>query len=174
MPQVLTFWQLLEDEARILSMIEGIEPIICFPAGWLDDPNQVCPVPLISFLSEGGASGFRICPASLVQLVEVEEHDFSGGPRWGTTIRRSPLIDYRRGQLRGRLLALSNLAAHLERLTSDKANLVRKPDAFLAWCKKVFTIVRKETPGWYKFKSYRLTKAAAEASLSGTIELVDY
>jgi hypothetical protein len=48
---------------------------------------------------------------------------------------------------------------------------VRKPEAFIEWAQEVFRWVRRFTPGWHRYRGYRVTEKVA-AEIARGLEIV--
>jgi hypothetical protein len=59
----------------------------------------------------------------------------------------------------------------LDKLSEDKTTLIAKNDEFTSWANSVVSHVRKRTPKWHEYKTYRITNRVAEAVENG-LELV--
>ena len=160
------------DEQQIFAQLQELGPIVAYPAVRAPQREQISPAPVSKYVQAMDATGLLLALEGRTDWVRLEEKELSGKTLWGISAMDSCVIGYDRGLPRGRELPLSNLYAYLTRL--EGGTVVDKDPEFREWCKRVFSIVRRETPRWHKFKSYRATEAAFQAQTLRGIELVDY
>ena len=176
MATVVSFWRFPDEEEEFLD--------------FLDKTGRVTAIPYKKFHSLE-----EIVPQSLRQIIKDSDSNLAshalliGLDRWMDQIRvdpcihngenilaisyiHSPLIVYGRGEFReSKKLGMSNLCAHRS-YYNDEKKLVHKPNDFVKWSKKVFDWVRKATPEFHQYRTYRLTPRVAEAIRNNLIEIV--
>jgi hypothetical protein len=172
MVESIAFWYLPDDEDELLQFIDKdnravvvplksavpiSEELVCSPSQMIakENPTRMCLI-LKPHLSQ-------------VRYVKYEE---DGETLFGIDAVNSPVISFRRSLFRERdKLGRGSVSAHLEKLVTDKKALIAKPDDFISWTKSVMLHIKKMTPKWHQYKSYRLTERVAEAMKNG-LELV--
>lgn len=171
MPISVTFWQLPEEEENFIEFLEKDERVVAFPAESRKPVSELS-LEVPSRLTRGDEPLILLALKPHVSQIKSVEYTQDGSKLFGIDATNSPVIMYERGAFRepGKL-GQSVIAAHLEALTEDGKGLRRKPDEFCKWAQSVAKWVRRNTPQWHQYKSYRITGKVADAMTEG-IELV--
>lgn len=164
----ITFWWLSEDEKEFLNFIEKEGRVIALPlenSAPVKEDLVCSPSQLID--RENCSQMFLTLKPLLAEVVYVQ-YEMNGKTLFGIDAVNSPVISYSRSVFREEnILGQAAISAHLEKLTDDKKKLVQKNDEFISWTKSVFSYVRKSTPEWHEYKTYRITKRVTEAVRNG-------
>ena len=144
---------------------------MAWPRVWVDEVSSLKAEPLDKLLGDG-VKNLAFGPANQIEKLEYDTREFSERRLWSINTMNSPLIEYQRGDVAGPRLTLSNMSAYRQRF--DGKDLLQKDPAFLEWLKKALACVKRETPGWHKYRRYRITAAAKDALARGSLRLEDY
>lgn len=107
---------------------------------------------------------FLITPARFVTEMKVHHNDQG----YAASVTATPALFYSRGRLLdGRRLMTTSLTAEWDHLADDGKTIVEKPAEFVRWGKSVMQWVRRAAPGWYRYKSQRITPKAEAAREAG-------
>lgn len=171
MPITVTFWRLPEEEKAFVEFLEKDPRVVAFRA---ENRSPISELPLES-PSQILRYDDRLVFLALkphVDQIRCVEYDRDGESRFGIDATNSPVITYKRNGYRepGKL-GQSVIAAYLEAVTTNKEELYSKPDEFAKWAKSVASWVRRNTPEWHQYKTYRMTKKVSD-SLKNGLELV--
>jgi hypothetical protein len=162
---VFTFWRAPSEEDEFIAFLESTGKIVGYTCDWKKSPSEVQSTDLRSLLAISNPSQLMIGPDAL--YTKIEDHRFDQGVLYNIKAERSAVIHYRRGSLRSGKLSQTNLAAYVaveER--PEEAGRV-----FDAWCKKVFTWVRRETPEKDDSGNYRITVKTKTGVVDGSWRL---
>lgn len=175
MPAVLTFWWLPDEEDDFLRYLEEGWESLAVLDEWAVRRRDISPQPISSYIDEHDPDYLLFGLPHHVSEEPVVTCVVDGKLLYGLTPERSRVIAYSRGKIAaGQRLTLSNLAAYWDRLDEAGTRIVPKDPEFVKWGKKVFAWVRRHTPDWHEYKSYRASTQVKEAFLNGEVELVSY
>jgi hypothetical protein len=167
-----TFWWLPDDEAEFLSFVENEGRVIALPlelSAPVTEDLAYSPKQLIG--RDQSARMFLVLRSHLQQL-EYVPYDKDGVTLFGIGAINSPVVSYKRSVLReSKTLSQASVSFYSDRLSADQKSLVAKQTEFTAWATSIVSSVRKKTPQWHKYKSYRISNRVADALEQG-LELV--
>jgi hypothetical protein len=161
MASVVTFWQLPAEEEALLHYLARAGDVVGIRhREAVPDPKVIHPVPVMELIGRTDTCRLYLTLQS-VTAEPLELH------RWepetpGEPVRYSlpvgfPAIVYDAGMLLEGRLSQSNAAAYPS----------QAPAAVVAWMRRVFGWLRRATPQWHEYKSYRVTELAAQAAIRG-------
>ncbi len=164
----ITFWYLPEDEKEFLDFIKKDERVVALPfenttpvaKSELSTPDQL--------IQRENCAQMFLTLNSLLEEVKWVGYESEGKKLYGIDAVNSPVISFSRSVFRGEnKLGQAAISAQLEKLTKNRKNLVDQKEEFISWVNKVFTFVRKSTPEFHQYKSYRISKRVIEAKQYG-------
>lgn len=175
MAQVVTYWQLPEDEDRFLRFLESTGNIFAIADAWVETRKELDPRPIRDYLREHNPRQMFFGFADDVSN-GIESRLFDGHPRVGVASMTACVIGYARGQERNGSLCLSNISAYWEHPDENASQMIRKSPSFVTWGKKTMSWLRANTPCRLECNGYpyRATKGAEDAVNNGLIGLALY
>jgi len=172
MATVVKFWQLPEEEARLLRYVDGTGDILARAFDLSENRGLFTPAPLLEFIEERDPDAVLIGPREFMDQAKEFSVEREGQTLYGYSYLSSPLLLYDRPRFRApRQLGQSNMCAEWWGIEPGVPDLVRKPEPFIKWAQRVFRWVRRATPKWHQYKTYRITEKVA-AELERGLELV--
>jgi hypothetical protein len=167
---VLTFWQLPEEEEEFLDFLLSTGVVVAYPNHWVMTSEETEPQPLRRCLAQSNPKqcllGLDSDAAHVVVGAKSQENEHF----LSVDVLASCLIGYSRPQFRGECkLGQSNLSASLQYPSAEE-----KPDWFQSWVKNVFAWIKKRASKKYKHQgySYPATHLAVQRAEEGRVELV--
>ena len=167
MISAVTFWRFPEEEDEFVRFLLSFGPVVAAPKGKVRDKSLLTPIPLTELLQQNPPQILLWLP-TLVEDLPIRSYPDEDGESFGVLFTRVPVLTYRRGQFRPpNQLTPSHITGNWTVLSADQSRILRQPDDFIKWGKKVLAWVRKQTPEWHQYKNYRITKRVSEAIRSG-------
>jgi hypothetical protein len=167
MASVVTFWQLPSEDAVLLRYLDrGGEVVAIHHREAVPDPAMIRPLSVADLIGRQDSDRVYLTLQSVVAdplPLHRWEPESSGEPVRYSLPVGFPAIVYDAGRLADGRLSQSNAVAHPS----------QAPAAVAAWMRRVFGWLRRATPHWHEYKSYRVTELAAKAALDGLL-LVPY
>jgi hypothetical protein len=176
MTVVVSFWRFPEEEEAFLDFLDKTGNVVAIPYQNFHNLEAIKPQPLREMIKNSdlnsASHSLLIGLEHWMDQIRVNPYFHNGGNIFAVSYLYSPLIVYDRGQFREpNKLGMSNLCT-TRSYYDDGKKLIYKPDEFVKWGKKVFSWVRKETPEFHQYKTYRLTLRVAEAVRNNLIDIV--
>jgi hypothetical protein len=167
MASVVTFWQMPGEEERFLRYLAGSGEVVAIRhREAVPDPAAIRPAPIEEVIGRTDA-GRLYLTLRAVTTGPLPLHRFEpaspGKPILYSLAIRFPAIVYDAGILADGRLSSSNAAAYPS----------QAPAEICAWMRRVFAWLRRNTPHWHEYETYRVTEQAARAALEG-LALVPY
>jgi hypothetical protein len=166
MASVVTFWQLPGEESALFRYLATNSDVVGIRhCEAVSDPKHIRVEPISTFIGRQDRTRvymtlrFATDPLSL----HVWEPEKPGNPILYSLPVEFPAIVYDAGAVVEGRLSLSNTAAHPSRVPAEVE----------AWMRRVFAWLRRTTPHWFQYETYRATEAAAQA-VAGGLELVPH
>jgi hypothetical protein len=167
MPAVVTFWRFPEEEEGFIRFLQSSGPVVAVPQGKVQDKSQLNPVPVADLLARNPSSVLLGLP-NLLREWPIRAYRDERGESYAVLYTRVPVLNYLRGRLRApNQLSASNISGDWTVLSEDNSKILDQPEEFTRWGRKVLAWIRKETPEWHEFKTYRITKRVSDAIKSG-------
>jgi hypothetical protein len=167
MPAAVTFWRFPEEEEDFIRFLQSSGPVVGVPKGKVKDKSQLNPAPVADLLARNPPSVLLGLPNLLREWPIRVYHD-ERGESYAVLFTCVPVLTYRRGQLLApNQLTASHISGDWTVPSEDKSKVVDQPEEFIKWGRKVLAWVRKETPEWHEFKTYRVTRRVSDAIKSG-------
>jgi hypothetical protein len=171
MAVTLTFWRLPEEEAAFMEFLESSGDVVAIPWEKVSDPSLLRPRALSEAISQD-LNAILIGLRDTIQNPSINTFHDDGKESYAILARDLPMLIYHRGKWRDvNKLGSSNLSGEWTTISPDTGRTVDHPEEFVKWGKKVMQWVRKQTPLWHEYKTYRITPRVAEATKRG-VELV--
>jgi len=174
MPEVVTYWQVPDDESEFLAFLEGTGLVKAVPASWTETSEELAPERIRSFIERHDLAQLLFGKGELQD--EIISQRFGDKLLFGVPEIKSCVIGYGRGKLHHGTVTQSNLSVHWEYAGDDASRLISKKDDFVKWSRRVVNWVRKMTNEKVECNgfSYRATRRVKEAVCSGTLKAVLY
>jgi hypothetical protein len=171
-PIVVTYWRFPEEEPPFLDYLEKSGPVLAVDNQHVSSPGALTPRPLREVI-EKDPQAILLLLAQYRDLLNIVPFQKDGATLYSIHAMRSPVIDYLRGKWRApNKLGQSNISAYSDYPDERGSRLIQHPKDHVAWAKRVSAWVRKSTPFWHKYKSYRVSPPVHEAVLKSSLELV--
>lgn len=171
MPAAVTFWRFPEEEEEFVRFLESSGPVVGVPKGKVQDRSKLTLLPLNELLAQDPSSvliGIR----GVLKDLPIRAYPDENGESYGVLFTHVPVLTYRRGRLLApNQLGASHISGDWTVLSEDKKSVLDQPEEFVKWGKTVLGWVRKHTPEWHQYKTYRVTNKVAGAIKSG-LEIV--
>jgi len=167
MPSVVGFWQLPSEEAMFFRYLaRGGDVVAIRHREAVPDPSVIRPLSVADLIGRQDSDRVYLTLQSVVAEplpLHRWEPESSGEPVRYSLPVGFPAIVYDAGRLADGQLSQSNASAYPS----------QAPAVVAAWMRRVFGWLRRATPHWHEYKSYRVTVLAAKAALDGLL-LVPY
>ena len=172
----ISFWRFPEEEETFLDFLDRTGNVIAIPYKNFHSLEEITPRPLRELVkdSDSNSDSYSLLIGLDHWINQIKAHSrFHDGENiFGISYFDSPLIVYDRGRIyESQKLLRSNLCGAWS-YVDDQKRVIHKSDAFIKWSKKVFAWVRKATPEFHQYRTYRLTPRVAEAIRNNLIEIV--
>ena len=172
----VTFWQLADDQDRFFRYLMQKGSVFAFPHfEAVADLGLIRAEPIEQFLLREFGPRLYITPQKYATHPTFHAFPPSSSDQsvLYTLSAKFPALVYTPGSLKDGVLSQSNASAYTCYI-DDEAQVIHKmPADFLLWLRQVTGWLRRATPEWHSYRGYRVTKAAAEAALSG-LQLLPY
>jgi hypothetical protein len=155
----VTFWWLPEEESAFIQLLGGLGKPIAFHNRWFTERGQVAPQNLQEFIGVEEPSVLLFGFTEDQSGIQVEQQVFDSVEHFAVTVSRSCVLMYTRGRIRDGKLTQSNLSVCFD-YADEQMHSVRKDENFNARAKRILAWVRKKTPHWHQYKSYRVSARA--------------
>ena len=171
MAVTVKFWRLPEEEPAFTEFLESSGDIVAIPWQKVSDPSLLRPRPLSEVISQD-LNSILIGLRQTIQNPRINTFHDDGKESYAVPAPELPMLIYRRGKwIDVNKLGSSNVSGDWTRISSETGRIVDHPEEFVKWGKKVIQWLRKQTPLWHDYKTYRITPLVAEAIKRG-VELV--
>jgi hypothetical protein len=171
MAVTLTFWRLPEEESAFIEFLESSGDVVAIPWQKVSDPSLLKPRPLSEVISQD-SDAILIGLRHTIQNPPINTFRDDGEESYAVPARDLPMLIYHRGKWNDvNKLRRSNLSGEWTTISPDTGRSVDQPEDFVKWGKKVMQWVRKQTPLWHMYKTYRITPRVGEAIKRG-VELL--
>jgi hypothetical protein len=179
MASTVTFWWLPDEEETFLTFLETTGEVLASPFAGAQKKEELIARPVREYITDLHPHQCFFFSAEFSDELIIEPCKCIEGDKTVERFRvvdmKSCVIGYDRGKdLGSGKLTASNLYAYWDYPNASGTSLIRKPERFTRWAKKVFSWVHKSTPEWHMYKNYHVSKRVKEAILNGGLQIVPY
>jgi len=151
----------------MIDYLRSIEPTMALPVRRVATPDELVWKPVEEALKEPYDT-FLITPARFVSDMKIHRNEDG----YSADVVATPALYYSRGNLvTPQRLMTTSFSADWSHLADDGKTVVDKRADFVRWGKNVMQWVRRVAPGWYRYKSHRITPKA-DARRQAGMEMV--
>lgn len=176
MASVVTFWQMPDEEDHLFRHLAKREDACAIPfSEAVTDPSLIIAMPMESLVGRCASNRLYLTLREFAKVPPL--HAWAPDDRNERTRYSLPMsfpaIVYDAGTLADGRLSQSNVSAYSS-VWDEAAKASRSmPEGFVKWMRRVMGWLRRATPDWHEYESYRVSKKAAQAAMNGLV-LVPY
>jgi len=172
MAVTLTFWRLPEEEPAFIDYLSSSGDVVAIPWEKVSDRSLLSPRSLSEVIAQDPDAILIGLRHSIQDPPPINTFRDGAEVSYSVPARDLPMLIYHRGKWRDvNKLGGSNLSGEWTAISPGTGKTVDHPEEFVKWGKKVMQWVRKQTPLWHTYKTYRITPSVDEAIKRG-VELV--
>jgi hypothetical protein len=176
MRTVAAWWWFPDEEADFINYLESTGEVVAYLRDDFENVEEIKHSPLRQVIECDTVRNVCLCLKEQAERIVVAPlHPIDNKPRFGIYTSQSEVLGYDRVYYKdSNVLCLGHLHAYWAFVNDEASGYVNKDPAFVKWGKRVFQWIRRKTPEWHQYKSYRATKRVKESVDMGSLQLAAY